>query len=470
MQDAPHPIPDDNFSGFGWPELREALSVWPRLALYSFGSSAVQLSAMYRILVTEKRWISEERFLNALNYCMAIPGPEAQQLAIYVGWITHRVPGALIAGTLFLLPGVLFMMALCFGYVAGGDSQASGALLFGIKPGVLAVTIGSTVQIWGQLLRTRLMAVIAVLAFIVTFFFNVTFLIAIIGAALLGLCGGFGGFGKAALKRPPHFFHTGARSTDIADVPERALPAYTRLTAQGLLRACAWCALLCMGPLILFVMLLGADNVFSQISILASKAALLIFGGPYGATNYVLHQAVDVYHWLSRDEIADGIAMAELGPGPSILLLQFAGFVAAYRNPGALSPLLAGTAGGVLTAWMIFVPTFAYIFLIAPFIETFRNHQAIRTTLSAITGAVVGILVTFTVRFFVITIFREHTTLKGFGSGFDVPQIASIDWWSLAICVATGVAVFRFRLGIAPAIALSCLAGVALVMLGVSPR
>ena len=437
--------------------------------MYSFGSSAVQLAAMYRIPVKEKRWISEARFLNALNYCMAIPGPEAQQLAVYVGWITHRLPGALLAGILFLMPGVACVMALSYLYVAEDSTATGDALLFGVKPAILAITLGSTVQIWQQILRTRLMVTIAVLAFVTTFFFDLAFLIVVLSAALLGLAAGVTGFGTAALYAPPAEIegreNTGAAIAET--LSENDLPPHTRLTGFGLLRVSACCIALWFAPLVVFILFLGADNVFSQIAILASKSAILTFGGPYGATAYVSDQAVVTYGWLGRDQILDGIAMAELSPGPSILFLQFASFMGAYRNPGALSPAVAGTLGGLLSAWIIFVPTFWYIFLIAPFVEIFRNNKVISTTLSAITGAVIGILVTFALRFGTLTLFHDYSLVNDFGLNFIVPKIASLEPWSLAICIASGVAVFRFKLGFVPAIILSCLVGIALLFLGV---
>jgi chromate transporter len=455
-------------STFGWTELRDALSVWPRLALYSFGSPAVQLAAMYRILVEEKRWISEARFLNALNYCMAMPGPEAQQLAVYVGWITHRTLGGTLAGLLFLLPGVTCIMALSYAYVTGNDSTASNALLFGVKPAILAVTIGATVQIWKQLLRTRLMIALAVLAFVATFFFNLAFLVVVISAALLGLAGGLTGFGTASL-RPiadsiPGTGNAGA-ATDIPDQDE--LSEHTRLTGAGLLRVSACCLALWLGPVLALVFVLGPDNVFSQIAILASKSNILTFGGPYGATGYVSGQAVTTYGWVTSDQMLDGIAMAELSPGPSILFLQFTSFVAAYRNPGMLPPMLAGTFGGLLSAWIIFVPTFWYIFLVAPLIEPLRANKAVYTTLSAITGAVLGILATFAIRFGTVTIFHDSSSMDAFGFDFDVPRIASLDPWSLAIAVAAGIAVFYFKFGIVTTMIVCCAAGVVLSLLGV---
>jgi chromate transporter len=457
---------------FGWSELRDALSVWPLLALYSFGSTAVQLAAMHRVLVKERRWISEERFLNALNYCMAIPGPEAQQLAVYVGWITHRLPGGLLAGVLFLLPGVTCIMALSYLYVAGDNSAAGDALLFGVKPAILAITIGSTVQIWNQILRTRLMIAVAVLAFVATFFFDLAFLIVVLTAAAFGLCGGLTGFGTAALQTDTlpleGLENIATASADFSQ--QNDLSQHTRLTIAGLLRVSACCMILWFVPLLLLIVFLGADNVFSQIAILSSKSAILTFGGPYGATAYISDQAVTAHGWLTHDQMLDGIAMAELSPGPSILFLQFAGFMGPYRNPGMLPPLVAGTFGGLLSAWIIFVPTFWYIFLVAPFIEVFRSNKVISATLSAVTGAVIGILVTFAIRLATLTIFHKFRSVDGFGLDFIVPEVTSIEPWSLAICIVAGIAVFKFRLGIVPAVILSCVAGIMLLLVGVQLR
>jgi chromate transporter len=435
--------------------LRQALSVWPRIAMLSFGSPAVQLAAMYRILVEERRWISRDRFLNALNYCLALPGPEAQLLAAYVGWMMHGTLGGMLAGGLVILPPMICMMALSYGYVTGGDSTIGEALFYGLKPAILVIVIEATIRVGRQVLRTPLMVALAGLAFVGTFFFNLSFVLVVIGAALIGFCAGL--VGVSAFRGEPDPKLTGA----VAEGFHRDdLPDHTRPAAGRLLRISALWLALWFVPVAVLVAALGLGNVFSQIAILFSKMVALSLGGPYAVNSYVALHAVESYGWLTRNEALDGLALAELAPGPVILFQQFVGFLAAYRNPGLLPPLAAGTLGGLLSVWIISIPTFLWIFLVGPFIERFRNNEVINATLSAVTGGVLGVVLTFAIRFGTRTIFLESEPISGFGLDFSLPNFASADPWALAIAIVAAIAMFHFGLGMVATLTASCAVGI----------
>jgi chromate transporter len=439
--------------------LRQALSVWPRIALLSFGSPAVQLAAMYRILVEERRWISRDRFLNALNFCLALPGPDAQLLAAYVGWIMHGTLGGMLAGGLVILPPMICMMALSYGYVTGGDSTIGEVLLYGLKPAILVIVLEATIRVGRQVLRTRLMVALAGLAFVGTFFFNLSFVPVVVGAAVIGFCAAL--VGSSA--HPGAVHAQGAYGAFMGpaaeDIRQDDLPEHTRPTAGRLLRTGAFWLALWFVPVGFLVAALGLDNVFSQIAILFSKMAALSLGGPYAVNSYVALHAVEPYGWLTHEQALDGLALAELAPGPVILFQQFVGFLAAYRNPGVLPPLAAATLGGLLSVWVISIPPFLWISLVGPFIERFRNNPHINTTLSAVTGGVLGVVLTFAIRFGTRTIFTESVPISGFGLDFSLPNFASADPWALAIAVVAAIAMFRFGLGMVATLAASCAIG-----------
>jgi chromate transporter len=446
--------------------LRQALSVWPRIAMLSFGSPAVQLAAMCRILVEEKRWISRDRFLNALNYCLALPGPDAQLLAAYVGWIMHGTLGGMLAGGLTILPGMLCMMALCYGYVTGGDSTIGEVFSYGLKPAILVIVLEATIRVGRQVLRTRLMVALASLAFVGTFFFNLPFVLVVIGAALIGFCAGLVGVSAGQGEAPPPRGSGETIGSVAAGFRKEDLPDHTRPTVIRLLRTSALWLALWFVPVGVLVATLGLGNVFSQIAILFSKMAALSLGGPYAVNSYVALHAVESYGWLTHKEALDGLALAELAPGPVILFQQFVGFLAAYRNPGMLPPLAAGTLGGLLSIWIISIPTFLWIFLVGPFIERFRNNRFINATLSAVTGGVLGVVLTFAIRFGTRTMFLESEPISAFGLDFSLPNFASADPWALAIAIVAGIAMFCFRFGIVATLAASCAVGLIPYLIG----
>jgi chromate transporter len=416
---------------------------------------------MYRILVEERRWISRDRFLNALNYCLALPGPDAQLLAAYVGWVMHGTLGGLLAGGLVILPPMICMMALSYGYVSGGDSTVGEVLLYGLKPAILVIVLEATIRVGRQVLRTRLMVALAALAFVGTFFFNLSFVPVVIGAAVIGFCAAL--VGSSAFPGAAHAQDVyGAFMRPAAeDIRQDDLPDHTRPTAGRLLRTGAFWLALWFVPVGVLVATLGLDNVFSQIAILFSKMAALSLGGPYAVNSYVALHAVEPYGWLTHNQAMDGLALAELAPGPVILFQQFVGFLAAYRNPGMLPPLAAATLGGLLSVWVISIPPFLWISLVGPFIERFRDNKVINTTLSAVTGGVLGVVLTFAIRFGTRTIFTQTEPISGFGLGLDfsLPNFASADPWALAIAIVAAIAMFRFGLGMVATLAASCAIG-----------
>ena len=443
---------------------REAVRVWTRVAMLSFGGPAGQIAVMHRILVEEKRWISEERFLHALNYCMLLPGPEAQQLATYVGWLMHRTRGGLLAGGLFIVPGIVAIMALSWLYAAFGKLGPVAALFFGLKAAVLAVVLEAVVRIGRRALKNRVMVVLAVLAFVGIFFLNVPFPAIVLGAGLIGYLGARGG--STAFDIGGHG-PAGRRDEAVVDsLLGEEVPEHTRPKASRSLRvACVWLALWLV-PVLALLAWLGPGNVFGQIAVFFSAMAVVTFGGAYAVLAYVAQQAVENYGWLSPGEMLDGLGMAETTPGPLIMVLQFVGFMAAFRQPGTLPPMLAGTFGGLLATWVTFTPCFLWIFIGAPYVEKIRGNKALSAALSAITAAVVGVILNLAVWFAIHTVFRATRPVRGFGVGFDAPVLASVDPWAALLSLAAVVAMFRFKVGMIPALAACSAAGIALYAVG----
>ena len=444
--------------------LREAFWVWLRVAMLSFGGPAAQIAVMHRILVEEKRWISESRFLFALNYCMLLPGPEAKQLAIYIGWLMHRTVGGIMAGSLFVVPGVVSIMALSYVYAAYGSVPIVVALFFGLKAAVLAIVVEAVVRIGKRALKNNAMRLLALAAFIGIFFLSIPFPVIVLASALIGFAGAASGAEVFKVESG----HAGAEKKDAAntalgdELPEHARPTVARALSVSAIWLALWLA-----PVIALLVMLGTDNVFSQIAIFFSKMAVVTFGGAYAVLAYVAQQAVENYGWLKPGEMLDGLGMAETTPGPLITVLQFVGFMAAYRDPGTLPPMLAATLGGLLASWVTFIPCFLWIFLGAPFIEVLRGNKALNGAMSAITAAVVGVVLNLAIWFAIHTIFHETVPVRAFPLAFDLPQFTSIDPWALALSVAAAVAIFRFKVGMISTLAGCSAAGIVLFLSGV---
>ena len=441
----------------------EAFRVWLRVASLSFGGPAGQIAVMHRILVEEKKWISEGRFLHALNYCMLMPGPEAQQLATYVGWLMHRTAGGLMAGGLFILPGIIAIMGLSYIYAAFGNVSFVEALFFGLKAAVLAIVVEAVVRVGKRALKNRIMIALAAAAFVAIFFFAVPFPIIIIAAGIIGYAGARSGRPEFA----PAGHGPAGSGAVIDSMLGDAVPAHVRPnTARAIRLSALWLALWLV-PVIALLVLVGQANVFSQIALFFSKMALVTFGGAYAVLAYVAQQAVEHYHWLKPHEMLDGLGMAETTPGPLIMVLQFVGFMAAYRDPGGLSPMLAATLGGLLATWVTFTPCFLWIFVGAPYIERLRGNIGLAGALSAITAAVVGVILNLSIWFALHTLFRETVPVHAFPLNFDRPVLTSVDVPALLLAIAAATAIFRFKLGMLTVLAGSCAAGVGLRLAGI---
>src|SRR4030081_684138 len=441
----------------------EAFRVWLRVALLSFGGPAGQIAVMHRILVEEKNWISESRFLHALNYCMLLPGPEAQQLATYIGWLLHRTAGGIMAGCLFILPGVICIMGLSYIYAAYGNVGFVEALFFGLKAAVLAIVIQAVVRVGKRALRNNIMIGLAAVAFIAIFFFDVSFPIIIITAGVLGYLGAQSG--RPEFAAVPH--GGGKNSAVVDSMLGDELPDHVRPTVPRALRVSAVWLLLWLVPVAALLIAFGQANVFSQIALFFSKMAMVTFGGAHAGLGYVAQQAVEHYHWVGPREMLDGLGMAETTPGPLIMVLQFVGFMAAYRDPGTLSPMLAATLGGLLATWVTFIPCFLWIFLGAPYIETLRGNKGLAGALTAITAAVVGVILNLSIWFALHTLFRKTTPFRSFGLSFDLPVWSSLDWAALLLAVAAATAIFRFNMGMLTVLGGTCAAGGLLRLAGI---
>ena len=433
---------------------RQALRVWLRVAALSFGGPAGQIAVMHRIIVDEQRWIGEARFLHALSYCTLLPGPEAQQLAIYIGWLMHRTRGGIAAGTLFVLPGLLSIMALSCVYAGWGRVGAVAALFFGLKSAVLAVVLQAVMRVGSRALRNRALVGIATAAFMAIFMFGVPFPLIIFVA---GLVGWFGADSR--------LFRVAGQVKGSAEVDSLlgdTLPAHATGTVASARRAAAVWLILWLLPVLVLLATLGRANTFSQIATFFSQMAVVTFGGAYAVLAYVAQEAVQQYHWLRPGEMLDGLGMAETTPGPLIMVTQFVGFMAAYRDPGTLPPMVAGTLGGLLTTWVTFTPCFLWIFLGAPFIEALRGNQALSAALTAITAAVVGVILNLAAWFALHTWFRDTHPVRAMGLSLDAPVVASLNPWALALSVAALVAIFRFKAGMIPTLLACAVAGVVL--------
>ncbi len=448
-----------------YPTLAEAARVWARIGLLSFGGPAGQIALMHRILVEEQRWIGEKRFLHALNFCMLLPGPEAMQLATYVGWLMHRVRGGVVAGLLFVLPGVVAIMALNWIYAVYGQVGFVAALFFGLKAAVLAIVLQAVVRIGGRALRGAGMVAVAAAAFVGLFALGLPFPLIVLAAGLGGYTaarlgwqgatgGGHGPAGKAV--------------ADAQTLLGEGVPDHARMSgAQGLRLGAVFLALWLV-PVVVLVLALGPAQVFAAIALFFSKMAVLTFGGAYAVLAWVAQEAVQTHGWLAPGEMLDGLGMAETTPGPLIMVTQFVGFMGAFRDPGALSPLVAGTLGGLLTTWVTFAPCFLWIFVGAPFSERLRGNVALSAALATITAAVVGVILNLALWFGMHVVFAETVVLAGAWFRLELPVLASIDGAAAVLVLAALVAVFRLRVGTGALLTGAAAAGVVSHLLGLA--
>jgi chromate transporter len=431
------------------PSFAELTAAFARIGVLSFGGPAAQIAMMHRICVDEKRWINEDRYLHALNYCMLLPGPEAQQLATYIGWLLHGVRGGIVAGLLFVLPGLAVIMGLSTLYAFYQDADLVAGLFFGLKAAVLAVVIEAVIRIGKRALKTRFHRILAALAFLALFALSLPFPLVILLAAVAGL--------------------VRARIAPAEEVPApidlKARPPALRQLLTLLFWVAVWLAPL---PLL---WLLAADTALPDLYAFFSKMALVTFGGAYAVLAYVAQVAVEQYQWLKPGEMLDGLALAETTPGPLVLVLSYVGFLAGFRHGGGFDPLLAGLLGALLTAWATFIPSFIWIFAGAPYIERLRGNRLMNAALSAITAAVVGVILNLAIWFALHVVFTrvgafELPLIAHSGLPLDlslpVPDWTSLDLAAVAVAIVAAVMIFRFHQGVGRTLVVAALLGLAL--------
>lgn len=434
------------------PSLAEATKVWLRIGCLSFGGPAGQIALMHREVVDDRRWISDKRFLHALNFCSLLPGPEAQQLATYLGWLLHGAKGGLIAGTLFILPGALVMFVLSAIFVTAGDVPAVAALFFGLKCAVLVIVFEALLRVAARALKGAVPWLLAAAAFAALFLFSVPFPLVVLAAALIGALGPdwFSGGSHASAKAGP---------PALLDAVMDADPGYARRLA----RSARWAGFAALAIWALpVVALLPLSGVYTDVAWFFSKMAVVTFGGAYAVLSYVAQEAVEGYAWLSAAEMLTGLGLAETTPGPLILVLQFVGFLAGFGAEGGPSGLAGGLAASLLTLWVTFAPCFAFVFLGAPAVERLQEKRALAGALAAITAAVVGVIANLALWFGLRVVFAEVRPLDWSVLSLDLPVPASLDLPALGIVLVASVALFRFRLGVLKTLGVCSLAGLLL--------
>ena len=436
----------------------DAIIVWLKISLLSFGGPAGQIAVMHRLLVDELKWVSEKRFLHALNFCMLLPGPEAQQLTIYLGWLLHRVRGGVVAGVLFVLPGALTVLVLSMIYVTYQQAMAVNSIFFGVKAAVLAIVTTALWRLARKILRNKFLVSITLSAFLASFVFAVPFPIVIVGAALAA-----------------YFFGEAPVQTDGLDEDAEGRAIDSRIAAGGspkpyqALFIAVFCACLWLVPVALLYRWLGAGNVYVQEAMFFSKVAVVTFGGAYAVLSYMAQQTVGHFGWLSAGEMLDGLGMAETTPGPLIMVTQFVGFMGAYRSPGVLDPMMAGCLGALVTTWVTFAPCFLWIFLGAPYIEALRGNRMLAVALTGITAAVVGVVLNLAIWFGLRVMFDDlaDVTLPSLGViTVSVPVLSSFDPLASAIIAGALLAITRFGVGMIKVLAVSAATGLALGSVG----
>jgi len=419
-------------------DFKEALRTWLKIGCIGFGGPAGQIALMHRILVDEKKWVDEQRYLHALNFCMLLPGPEAQKLATYVGWLLHGVRGGLAAGILFVLPGALVMLAFSLLYVLGRGIPAVDGALFGIKAAVLVIVVEALIRIGRRSLKSRLLIGLAGLAFVGIFFFDLPFPVIVVLAAVVG------------------FLMTQSSIGPSVAVPGRWRQAAIS-TVVGLV--------LWWSPVVLAVLLLGKDHVFVDIGIFFSKLAVVSFGGAYALLAYMAQQAVETYGWMSAPEMVDGLGLAETLPGPLIKVTQFVGFLGAYRAAEPFSPVAAAVIGSALTTWVTFVPPMMLIFAGAPFVEQLRSNQRLSGALAAITAAVVGVILNLTIWFVLHVLFADIAEVRAGPLRWYAFDPLAVDLRVAALAAIAAVLAFVLHRGLVQLVLIMAALGIAVRLL-----
>jgi chromate transporter len=413
---------------------REAFWYWLKLGFINFGGPTGQIAIMHKDLVEQKRWISEERFLHALNYCMLLPGPEAQQLAIYIGWLLHRTRGGIVAGAFFVLPSIIVLLVLSCIYVVYGQVGWVAALFYGLKPAVVAVVAEAVLRIGKKVLKNEVLMSLAALAFIAIYFLKIPFPIIVLSAGIIGY------LGSRTLPAKFAVIKVNLKQSTSVISDEEPPPEHTRPSWRWSFNVIGFCILLWFTPIILLALWRGWDDILVQEGVFFSKAAMVTFGGAYAVLAYVAQQAVHHYGWIRPEQMLDGLGLAESTPGPLIMVTQFVGFLGAYSHPNGLNPLVAGTLGALITTWTTFLPSFLWIFLGAPFIEKLRGNERLSSILSAITAAVVGVILNLAVFFTQHTLFPKETGADGFGIALAVAAFIAMTRFHVSVPVVFGSA------------------------------
>jgi chromate transporter len=415
-------------------DFREALGVWLKIGCLGFGGPAGQIALMHRILVDEKKWVEESRYLHALNFCMLLPGPEAQKLATYVGWLLHGTRGGLAAGILFVVPGALVMLGVSFLYVLGQGIPAVDGALFGIKAAVLVIVVEALLRIGRRGLKTRLLLGVAAAAFIGIFFFDLPFPLIVAAAGAIG------------------FFTTaGNRNAQRTENPG----AWRQSVRAALVGLGLWLA-----PIAFVLLTFGTSHVLLHIAAFFSKLAVVSFGGAYALLAYMAQQAVENYAWMSAPEMVDGLGLAETLPGPLIKVTQFVGFLAAYRDPAPFSPIAAAVVGAALTTWVTFAFPMTLIFAGAPFIEQLRSNERLSGALTAITAAVVGVILNLTIWFALHVLFARVEEARAGPLRWYAFDPATLDWKAALLACVAALLMLRLHRGLVETVAVMALAGV----------
>jgi len=423
------------------PTFAEAARFWLKFGFISFGGPTAQIALLHGELVEKKKWISESRFLHALNFCMLLPGPEAHQLAIYIGWLLHKVRGGVIAGTLFVLPSSVFLWSLTWVYAAYGKIPWVAAIFFGVKAAVMAIVAEAVIRIGSKALKNEVMWTLAVLAFVAIFFLKVPFPLVVLAAGIVGLVGGIFCRGKFLVFGQNQ---SGKKDEEIVLSDDIESPAHTKPSLLGAVKVCTIWLTLWWAPVLLAGLWRGWNDTLFREGLFFSKAAIVTLGGAYAVLQYVAQNAVEHFHWLQPGQMLDGLGLAETKPGPLIMVLQFVGFMGGWNVPGGLAPLLAATLGALISTWTTFVPCFLYVFLGGPYSEQLRGNAHLTTALSAITAAVVGVVMNLAV---------------WFGMHILLPKNELFNWFAATVGVVVFLGMWRWKWSVVPVVLGSGLLG-----------
>lgn len=433
----------------------EAVRFWVKLGFINFGGPTGQIAIMHDEIVERRRWISNGRFLHALNYCMLLPGPEAQQLAIYIGWLLHKVRGGLVAGIMFVLPSFFVMLALSWLYAVHGDVTWVSAVFSGLAAAVVGIVAAATIRIGKKALANGLMVGVAVASFVSIFLLHLPFPLIILGAGAIGLLG-------AAVR--PELFHVGIELEleeneevalrDDAPAAEHTEPSLARSTAVLVVGLVCW-----LVPIAAVAAWRGSGDTVTEMGWFFSKAALVTFGGAYAVLSYINVAAVVQYGWLLPGQMVVGLGLAETTPGPLIMVVEFVGFVGAYQHPGTMDPLAAGMLGAVVVTWATFAPCFLWIFMGAPYIERLRGNVRLGAALQTVTAAVVGVIANLAVTFAVGTLFDQVREVDVTGGTIPVPVWSSVDIFAVVVATVSFVGLWLLKWKIIPVVAASAVAG-----------